>query len=300
MQWKPRKSFDNKILCSSLVMSLCRHVPVEYLGKFDPASEQWALLKGFTHTVMSTGIAILESSGGFDMNDPPGLGISSNPSLCVSLLELTLRCSIFAPGLLIDLPCFPSTLMMVASSASYNHRNCCSMSLQIISRMFQTPILAAIIQPHTQTLLNIVCSTLPKLAPLEVLRIAGSAIHGMLKSPHGIAVDVLLSAALTQPVYTPVSLALKQRFVATLHVNMENEAKFCSFVKDFALVHYPFPSGPLVSTNPPHYDMTSPFLCRSAGPCSLKTASLHTKPPHRPEWHQVTCIPAGGIWLAYD
>jgi hypothetical protein len=266
MQWKPRKSFDNNILCFSLVMSLCRHVPVEYLGNFpqNPLSEQWALLKGFTHTVMSTGVAILESSGGFNMNDPPGLGISSNPSLCVSLLELTLRCSIFAPGLLIDLPCFPSTLMMVASSASYNHRNCCSMSLQIISRMFQSPTLAAIIQPHTQTLLNIVCSTLPKLAPIEVLRIAGSAISGILKSPHGIAVDVLLSAALTQPVYTPVSLALKQRFVATVHVNMGNEAKFCSFVKDFAMVHYPFPSGPLVSTNTPHNDISLPLqVCRS-------------------------------------
>jgi hypothetical protein len=105
---------------------------------------------------------------------------------------------------------------------------------------------------------------LPKLAPVEVLRIAGSAISGILKSPHGIAVDVLLSAALTQPVYTPVSLALKQRFVATVHVNMENEAKFCSFVKDFALVHYLFPSGPLVSTNTPHYDVSLPLqVCRS-------------------------------------
>jgi hypothetical protein len=214
----------------------CRQAPVEFFSKFDPASEQRALLKAFVHSVMSTGIAILEGNGGFDMNDPPGLGISSNPSLCVSLLELTLRCCIFIPSLLIDLPCFPSVLTMVASSTNYNFRSCCSISMQIISQMFLTPILAAAVRPHTQILLNIVCSTLPNTAPLDVLRVAGKAIRGILVSSHGVAVDTLLTAALMQPAYAQVSVALKQRFVATLLLNMGNEVKVQSFVRDFAMV----------------------------------------------------------------
>jgi hypothetical protein len=240
-----RKCTENHIACLSFVDPWRRQVPVEFLCKFDPASEQWTLLKGFVHTVMSTGVEILEGNGGFDMNDPPGLGISSNPSLCVSLLELTLRCCVFAPALLIDLPCFPSALMMVASSLNYIHRNCCSISMQIVSKMFQCPALAAVIRPHTQILLNIVCSSLPKLAPLEVLRLAGSAIHGILHSPHGAAVDALLTAALMQPSYSQVSVALKQRFVATVHINIGNAQKFCSFVKDFAMVRIVFPRASL-------------------------------------------------------
>lgn len=228
----------NKI--STLLTSSCYwYVSIEYLGKFDPASEQWALLKGFVHTVMGTGVAILEGSGGFDMNDPPGLGISNHPSLCVALLELMLRCCIFAPMLLVDLPCFASALMMVASSANFSHRNCCAIAMQIISKLFQSHIISPAIRPNTQTLLNIVCSTLPKLAPLEVLRIAGSAVHGILQSPHGVAVDALVTGALTQPAFAHISVALKQRFVATVHINMGNEHKFCSFVRDFALVRAP-------------------------------------------------------------
>jgi hypothetical protein len=221
----------------------CRHVPIEFLGKFDSASEQWALLKGFVHTMMGSGVAILERSGGFDMKDPPGLGISSHPSLCVSLLDFTLRCCIFAPALLVDLPCLPSTLMMVASSANYSHRNCCSSSMQIITKMYQCPVLVAAICPYSQTLLNIVCSSLPKLAPLEVLRVAGSAIRGILVSLHGVAIDSMISGALMQPAFDQVSVALKQRFVATALINVGNEAKFCSFIRDFAMVSFfPFSS----------------------------------------------------------
>jgi hypothetical protein len=242
-----RKCTDIIMACFSSVNPRRRQVPVEFLCKFDPASEQWTLLKGFVHTVMSTGVEILEGSGGFDMNDPPGLGISSNPSLCVSLLELTLRCCVFAPALLIDLPCFPSALMMVTSSINYIHRNCCSVSMQIVSKMFQSPVLAAAIRPHTQILLNIVCSSLPKLAPIEVLRVAGSAILGILQSPHGIAVDTLLTAALMQPAYAQVSVSLKQRFVATMHINIGNAQKFCSFVKDFAMVRIVIPSASFTS-----------------------------------------------------
>lgn len=266
-------------------------MPIEFLGRCDPASEQWALLKGFVHTVMGTGVSILERSGGFDVNDAPGLGISSNPSLCVSLLELTLRCCIFAPALLLDLPCFPSVLMMVSSSLNYTHRNCCSISMQIISRMYQTPILASAIRAHTQTIFNIVCSTIPKIAPLEVLRVAGSAIRGILQSPHGIAVDTMFATALMLPAYAPVSAALKQRFVAALHINIGNDAKFCSFVKDFALVRTP--------SSPPCSCHSPPLLCRSAGRWSLKTASSHTKLLRHPE-RRATCIPAGGTFWAFD
>jgi hypothetical protein len=212
-------------------------VPIEFLSKFDILSEQWALLNGFVHTTLGTGITILERSGGFDINDPPGLGISSNPSLCVSLLDFTLRCCIFAPALLVDLPCFPSTLMLVSSSAKYNHRNCCSISLQIITKLFQSPILAAIVLPHSQALFHVVSSTLPKLAPLEVLRVAGSAIRSILMSLHGVAVDSFITGALMQPEYAQVSVALKQRFVATAIINIGNEAKFCCFVRDFAMVY---------------------------------------------------------------
>ncbi len=265
---------------------------IEFLGKFDPASEQWALLKGFVHTIMGTGITILERSGGFDLNDPPGMGISSNPSLCVSLLDFTLRCCIFAPALLIDLPCLPSTLMMVASSANYSHRNCCSSSMQIITKMFQSPSLAVAIRPHSQILLNIVCSTLPKIAPLEVLRVAGSAIRGILVSFHGVAIDTYISGALMQPAFDQVSVALKQRFVASALINIGNEAKFCSFIRDFAMVCAPFYSDPLkvliLMSHLTHW-------CRFAGPWSLKTVSLLTKLPPRHERHQAMCIPVGVI-----
>jgi hypothetical protein len=246
---------------------------------------------------MGTGIAILERSGGFDVKDPPGLGISSNPSLCVSLLDFTLRCCIFAPALLVDLPCFPTTLMMVASSANYSHRNCCSISLQIITKMFQSPVLAAAILPHSQVLFNIVSSTLPKLAPLEVLRVAGSAIRGILMSLHGVAIDSFITGALMQPAYAQVSVALKQRFVATALINIGNDAKFCSFVRDFAMVCFPFPDGPLSFSSWSKnlffwFPLTHPLRC--AGRWSLKTASLLTKLRHRPEQRQAMCILADG------
>jgi hypothetical protein len=109
--------------------------------------------------------------------------------------------------------------------------------------MYQCPVLVAAICPYSQTLLNIVCSSLPKLAPLEVLRVAGSAIRGILVSLHGVAIDSMISGALMQPAFDQVSVALKQRFVATALINVGNEAKFCSFIRDFAMVSFfPFSS----------------------------------------------------------
>jgi hypothetical protein len=187
--------------------------------------------------------------------------------------------------------------MMVASSANYSHRNCCSISLQIITKMFQSPVLAAAILPHSQVLFNIVSSTLPKLAPLEVLRVAGSAIRGILMSLHGVAIDSFITGALMQPAYAQVSVALKQRFVATALINIGNDAKFCSFVRDFAMVCFPFPDGPLSFSSWSKnlffwFPLTHPLRC--AGRWSLKTASLLTKLRHRPEQRQAMCILADG------
>jgi hypothetical protein len=229
------------------------------------------------------------------MNEPPGLGISSNPSLCVSLLELLLRCCIFAPVLLVDMPCFSSALMMVSSCASYNHRNCCSISMQIFSRIFQCPALEMIVRPHTQLLLNVVCSTFPKIAPLEALRVAGLALFSILHSPHGMAVDALLSDALIQPAYEKISVALKQRFLATVRINSANEPKFCSFVRDFALVHI------LSCAVLLNLFLTFHVLkhsCRFADVRNPKTVCLRMKRPHQLELCLVKCIPAGdSFWV---
>jgi hypothetical protein len=132
---------------------------------------------------------------------------------------------------------------------------------------------------------------------LEVLRVAGSAIHGILQSPHGVAVDALVTGALTQPAYAHVSGSLKQRFVATVHINMGNEHKFCSFVRDFALVRIcPLPSSPSspLSSCCSRCIALSPPPFRFAGRRSPKTASSHTRRPRRQEQHRAWCIPAGG------
>ena len=239
-----------------LIASRCRYVSIEYLGKFDPTSEQWALLKRFVHSVMGTGVAILEASGGFA--NPPGLGILSHPSLCVALLELTLRCCISSPMLLADLPCFSSVLMMVGSCTNFGHRNCCSIAIHIISALVRSPVLAPAIRPRAQTLFNTVCSTLPKIASLDDLRVAGAVLHGILQSPHGTAIDALLTGALMQPAYEQVSLTLKQKFVATMRINMGKENNFCNSVKDFALVRFITPPSDIVKLAATTYLALSP------------------------------------------
>ena len=69
----------------------------------------------------------------------------------------------------------------------------------------------------------------------------GTVVRGILQSPHGSAVDALLTGALMQPAYEQVSAALKQRFIATVRDSLGDAHNFRSFVKDFALVRAHIP-----------------------------------------------------------